>query len=164
EYLLNSGENLSHEQTKTLIRLRSSVDRMAKMIADILDFTRTRLGGSLPVSLDDMDLGETLRLVIDELRSYHPGRVLTLSMSGDLRGTWDRTRIEQVATNLISNALQYSPPGSPVTVVARDAGEEVTFSVHNSGEPIPQEARPVLFDPLVRGGPEARTRRSRQNG
>jgi signal transduction histidine kinase len=81
-----------------------------------------------------------------------------------LRGTWDRTRIEQIASNLISNALQYSPLDSAVTVVARDEGEVVSFSVHNAGEPIPREGWRVLFDPLVRGGPEARDRRSKQDG
>jgi signal transduction histidine kinase len=161
---LKSGENLTHEQTKAVVRLRHSVDRMTKIIVDILDFTRTRLGGSLPISLDDTDLEDTLRLVIDELRSYHPRRELKIRVSGDLRGTWDRTRIEQIASNLISNALQYSPLDSAVTVVARDEGEVVSFSVHNAGEPIPREGWRVLFDPLVRGGPEARDRRSKQDG
>jgi signal transduction histidine kinase len=83
---LLADENLSHEQNKTVVRLRSSVDRMAKMIADVLDFTRTRLGGVLLVSPDSMDLEDTLKLVIDELRSYHPGREVKLEVAGELRG------------------------------------------------------------------------------
>ena len=161
EYLLMSGENLTHDQTKVVLRMRNSVGRIRKMIEDLLDFTRTRLGGSLPISPDSMDLEDTLRQVVDELRAYHPGREVNVQASGDLVGSWDRGRIEQLTSNLISNALKHGRTGSPVAVVARDEGQEVALSVHNEGEPISRETRRSMFDPLMRGGAEARERRSK---
>ena len=164
EFLLASGDNLTHEQTRIVLRSRNSLGRIRKMIDDLLDFTRTRLGGGLPISPERMNMEESLRNVLDELRAYHAGRELNLEVSGDLSGTWDCARVEQLVSNLVSNALQYGHPGSPVTVIARDEGQEVTFTVHNEGEAIPQETRCLMFDPLTRGGVEAGEAWSKENG
>ena len=67
-------------------------------------------------------------------------------------GLWDSDRIAQVVTNLVSNALKYSPASSPVRIrVGRDA-DEALLSVHNRGDPIAADLLPQLFEPLHRGG------------
>lgn len=88
---------------------------MSRMIEQILDFTRTRLGGGLELVFAPMDLREALVPIVDELRAAHPSATIQLPCPR-LRGAWDRDRLEQVFSNLIVNALAHGDPDKPVTV------------------------------------------------
>ncbi|MDY7225762.1 ATP-binding protein [Hyalangium rubrum] len=148
--LLRYG-GLTEPQRKAVNRISISADRMARMINDLLDFTRARLGGGYPVSRARMNVHDVLRQVVEELEVAHPQRSFELSLSGNGWGDWDADRIAQAASNLVGNAVQYSPENSPVQVVARDEGEGISVQVHNLGSPIPVERLPHIFDPFVRG-------------
>jgi signal transduction histidine kinase len=148
--LLRYG-GLTEPQRKAVNRISISSDRMARMINDLLDFTRTRLGGGYPVSRARMNVHDVLRQVVEELEVAHPQRRFELSLSGNGWGDWDADRIAQAASNLVGNAVQYSPEDSPVQVLAKDEGEGVCVQVHNLGLPIPAERLPHIFDPFVRG-------------
>ncbi|WPB76006.1 ATP-binding protein [Archangium violaceum] len=148
--LLRYG-GLSEPQRKALNRISISSDRMARMISDILDFTRTRLGGGYTLQRTWMNVHEVLKQVVEELEVAHPQKQFELSVSGTGWGEWDADRIAQAASNLVGNAVQYSPEGSAVRVVARDDGEGVRVEIHNQGTPIPAERLPDMFDPFVRG-------------
>jgi signal transduction histidine kinase len=154
--LLRHG-GLSGPQRKAVSRISISADRMARMINDLLDFTRSRLGGGYPVSRARMNVHEVLRQVVEELEVAHPQRRFELSISGNGWGDWDADRIAQAASNLVGNAVQYSPEDSVVGVVARDEGEGVRVEVHNQGLPIPSEQLPHIFDPFVRVHESTRT-------
>lgn len=148
--LLRYG-GLSEPQRKAVNRISISADRMARMIGDILDFTRTRLGGGYTLARTWMNVHDVLRQVVEELEVAHPQRRFELSVSGAGWGEWDADRIAQAASNLVGNAVQYSPEDSAVRVVVRDEGEGVRVEVHNLGTPIPTERMPHIFDPFVRG-------------
>lgn len=148
--LLRYG-GLSEPQRKALNRISISSDRMARMISDILDFTRTRLGGGYTLQRTWMNVHEVLKQVVEELEVAHPQKRFELSVSGTGWGEWDADRIAQAASNLVGNAVQYSPEDSAVRVVARDEGDGVRVEVHNLGTPIPAERLPHIFDPFVRG-------------
>ncbi|MFL5345341.1 MAG: ATP-binding protein [Hyalangium sp.] len=148
--LLRYG-GLTEPQRKAINRISISSDRMARMINDLLDFTRARLGGGYPVNRARMNLHDVLRQVVEELEVAHPQRRFVLSLSGNGWGDWDADRIAQAASNLVGNAVQYSPEDSPVEVSARDDGDGVYVQVHNLGLPIPPERLPQIFDPFVRG-------------
>ena len=130
--------------------LRASSRRMSRMIEQILDFTRSRLGGGLELVFAPMDLREALTPIVDELRAAHPSATIQLQCP-ELRGAWDRDRLEQVFSNLIGNALAHGDPGKPVTVTAGAEALRVWVEVHNEGPPIPQELQSVLFNPFRRG-------------
>ncbi|WP_224242916.1 ATP-binding response regulator [Hyalangium gracile] len=148
--LLRYG-GLTEPQRKAINRISISSDRMARMINDLLDFTRARLGGGYPVNRARMNVHDVLRQVVEELEVAHPQRRLELDVSGNGWGDWDADRIAQAASNLVGNAVQYSPEDSPVGVSARDEGEGICVQVHNQGLPIPAERLPQIFDPFVRG-------------
>jgi len=148
--LLRYG-GLTEPQRKAVNRISISADRMARMINDLLDFTRARLGGGYPVSRARMNVHDVLRQVVEELEVAHPQRHFELSVSGNGWGDWDADRIAQAASNLVGNAVQYSPEDSPVKVTAKDDGDGVCVQVHNLGLPIPTERLPHIFDPFVRG-------------
>jgi signal transduction histidine kinase len=128
-----------------------SAEHMRRMIEDLLDVARTKLGGSLPVDPSSADAAEICDRVLAEMRALHPDRQFQLETTGDLRGIWDAARIEQLLSNLVSNAVQHGDPTKSITLQAQDDGESVLLSVHNEGEPIPQRLLDRVFEPLVRG-------------
>jgi signal transduction histidine kinase len=123
---------------------------MSRMIEQILDFSRSRLAGGLALVVAPMDLREALRPIVDELRTSHPSATIQLQCP-QLRGVWDRDRLQQVFSNLIGNAIVHGDPAKPVTVTAGADALGVWVEVHNEGPPIPQELQSVLFDPFRKG-------------
>lgn len=138
------------ELKKTAEWIRNSSIRMQRIVNDLADFTHTRLGGTLPLDRRETDAGEACRCVVQEASARHAARKIELECSGDLTGDWDPVRLEQLLSNLLSNALQYGRARSIVTVRAEERGDEVALSVHNEGEPIAEDIQRSMFDPLVR--------------
>jgi signal transduction histidine kinase len=86
------------------------------------------------------------------MQRLHPRRTLQLSSSGDTRASLDPDRAAQVLSNLVGNAILYSPPDSPVRIALRGQEAGVVFEVHNQGPPIPEDLLPRLFEAFERGG------------
>jgi signal transduction histidine kinase len=131
--------------------VRRSAERMQRLISDVIDFARGQLGGGIPAVPATCDMGEVCREVADELRVAHPDRALSVEISGDLVGSWDRDRLVQALSNLASNALTHGR--DPVTIRAAEEPDRqaVTTEVHNLGPPIPAELLPTLFEAFRRG-------------
>ncbi len=136
---------------RTAGRIAMSADTMERMISDLLDFTRGRLGGGIPLERQLNDLVLLCREVIDEFSVTHPSNDLRFEGAATCEGRWDGPRMRQVVSNLLSNALRYAREGSVVWVRARGLPDAVEVSVSNEGEPIPPELLPVLFEPFRRG-------------
>ncbi len=136
--------------TVAAVRVKNSANRMGRLIEDLIDFTRTRLGGTLPIRPARMELVAVLRDVVDELRALHPTRDLKLQAHGEAWGRWDAGRIAQLVSNLVGNAIQYGDPQQPVTVGAALDHDQARITVHNEGVPIPEDGIAHIFDPLVR--------------
>jgi PAS domain S-box-containing protein len=149
--MLVRQEGLDERSAKGVRRILTSAERATRMILDLLDFTQARLAGGIPVEVKPVDLHELVRQVVEELEHTHPERALKLTQEGDTRGVLDPDRMAQVVMNLASNALKYSPPGTPVTVRTRGERDAVVLEVHNRGEPIAPERLPHVFKPLSRG-------------
>jgi signal transduction histidine kinase len=145
-------------ETRELIvsRMSNSAKRMERMIRDLLDLTRARLGGSIPLNRQKADLRQICEAVMEEVQTTSPESVLRLEMSDSLIGDWDRDRLAQVISNLLGNAIQHGG-GTPITLTVQEEGDEVTVAVHNGGEPIPPAAIPQIFEPLSRGRVEDAT-------
>jgi signal transduction histidine kinase len=152
--ILNSAEMLLHDEglSATSVRAVAFVQRgamrMKQMIDDLLIFTRTRLGDTLPVSFTPQDIGRICSDAVDEVRASYPNALIDLRLAGELRGRWDGSRIGQLIVNLLANAVRYGS-GQIVVEAAGDDGQ-MTISVSNEGNPIPANALPTLFDPLTR--------------
>ncbi len=133
---------------KPLRRILNSGDRMARMISQLLDFTRVRVGQGLRLERTSVDLLEVCTHAVDELRTAHAGAQIDIQAHGSVRGHWDGDRIAQVVSNLVGNALEHGEPGSPV-VVSLDGSDPtaVKLTVANQGA-IPPSLLPILFDPF----------------
>ncbi|HZI09490.1 MAG TPA: GAF domain-containing protein [Myxococcus sp.] len=149
--LLEKKGDLSDSQRRTVLRIGQATERAARMIRDLLDFTKARLGGGIPLHRQPMDLHAVTQAVLDEILVAWPGRQVQVDMPSELKGEWDPDRIAQVLTNLLGNALAYSPVGAPVRVSARQEGEQTVLSIFNGGAHIPAELLPRLFEPMTRG-------------
>jgi PAS domain S-box-containing protein len=148
--LLHS-EALPAREQRITARISKAAERMKRMISELLDFTRGRLGGGIPIQRAPGELRLVVRQGVEELEAAWPERTVRLTVElGRYEGLWDAGRLVQVVSNLGSNALQYSPPDSPVSFLLRDSAEGVVLEVHNLGTPIPPEALPTLFDPFRR--------------
>jgi signal transduction histidine kinase len=158
ELLARSGQ-LDEENTGIASQMSGFAKVMAAMIHDLLDFTRTRLGGGMPVSAARTDLQHLCRDVLDEFRAVHPHRPLRFESSGDTSGEWDAARLRQVVSNLVANAIQYGGDVTPVEVSARGEESDVLLAVTNHGLPISSSALPTIFDPFVRAEGATKHRR-----
>jgi signal transduction histidine kinase len=148
---LMCSDDLPTRHLKAVRRIITSAERMARMIGELLDFTRGRLGGGIPVSPRPTNLRHLCRHVLEELEAGHPGRELRLDAEGDLQGEWDPDRLAQVVGNLGKNALDYSPEGTPVHFTLHEEGDTVLLEVNNAGPPIPEARLAAIFEPFRRG-------------
>jgi signal transduction histidine kinase len=153
--IMGRAGDLDERHAQAAARILRSAGRMERLLNDMLDLTRVRLGAGLPLTRVGMDLEATCRQVIDELASSHPDRVVRFEPTGDLRGEWDADRLAQVVSNLVGNAVQHGDEVAPVVVSAWVEGEQVMLAVHNDGKPIPPEDMERIFEPLVQS--EARS-------
>lgn len=132
-------------------RIPRSAARMGELIENLLDFTRARLGTGIPISPRPSDFGEITRHVVEELSAQNPGHRIELDTFGDLKGTWDSGRLQQVISNLIANAVKHGDLERAVTVEVRGETDVVIVTVHNYGDPISEESRRTATEPLIHG-------------
>jgi signal transduction histidine kinase len=126
--------------------INDSGTQMSKLIGNLLDFTRTRLGQNLPVKQEEIDLTLVCRQTVSELAAAHPERMIELSCPESVRSTFDATRINQMLSNLIGNAIQHGAQSTPIKVAVNIESEHIVFRVHNEGAPIPESTLQKIFD------------------
>jgi signal transduction histidine kinase len=148
--LLAGAEDNPQRRGRVVARIMSSAQRMQRMIGDLLDLTRVRLGGTIPLKRRRADIQQICEESLAEIRSACPDAVLRVEAKGNLVGNWDADRLAQVVANLVGNALQHGE-GTPTTLTAQEDGQHVTLTVHNGGAPIPPDVMPLVFEPLARG-------------
>ncbi|HYO69976.1 MAG TPA: PAS domain-containing protein [Archangium sp.] len=137
-------------------RIARSTERMSRMITDLLDFTRARLGGGITLQRRPCQLVELVRATLEELEVSHPGRVLLSHAPGSYSGEWDPDRLAQVVSNLVENALQHGARDTPVEVRLGPEDSSLVLTVHNQGAPIPEALLPHVFDPFRRANDRSR--------
>jgi PAS domain S-box-containing protein len=141
----------------SVLRILRAATRTREMIGTLLDFSRLRFLGSMPVHRAPVDLGEVAEGAADELRVIWPERSIEVDVDGDLRGEWDSARVFQVITNLVANAITHGAPDAPVHVSVKGHTQDVRIGVHNHGPSIPLNMMAVLFEPFRRAVPEDRS-------
>ena len=143
-------QEISERHLGAVSRIISSARRLTNMVNDTLDFARGRLGSPMPIARARMNLSRAVSEVIDEVEAANAGSSMEFEAIGDLNGMWDASRLKQMVSNLLINALQHGT-GKNVTVKAEGEDNFVVLQVHNEGPPIPPDLLPTIFDPLVRG-------------
>ena len=130
-------------------RIKRASRDMKRLITDLLEYTRTRLGAGIPIEQSACDLGPVCEASLEDIRAGNPEQQFVQQLSGDLTVLADAGRMQQALSNLLSNAVQHGNRQSPVTLTADGEADAVFLRVCNSGDPIPADALQVIFEPLV---------------
>jgi signal transduction histidine kinase len=133
--------------------MEQQVRRLEDLVSDLLDVSRIQQG-RVELRLESFDLAELAANVLSRFE-YAQERTaqheLVLEAPEPVEGIWDRGRVDQVLTNLISNAIKYSPDGGQVHVRVRRVADFAQMTVRDTGIGITREERAKLFQPFVRG-------------
>lgn len=155
---LRSGVNLLSASPRTdkeqfvLDTMQNSTTRMSVLIDNMLDMARGRLTGGIRIELsDEKKLAATLDQIVAEIRAAHPARIISVRYNLRRPIPLDHSRIGQLLSNLLGNAIAYGSASTPIEVDAGDDDDTFRLSVANGGEPIPQEAISRLFLPFYAG-------------
>jgi signal transduction histidine kinase len=137
----------SDEWSMALVsRMKANAHRMSTLIDDVLDFARGRLGGGIGVQIQTAEhVDQGLDAVVKELQASRPERTVVSHIHVQQAVRCDVGRIQQLASNLLSNALTHGAPTSPVTFNVLADDRELVIKVWNDGEPIPPESLGKIF-------------------
>jgi signal transduction histidine kinase len=152
--LLSRSAGLPDAERAAAKRIGNSALRMANMLADLQDFSRSRLDGLLRLSLEQARVADICREVIAEIAAAHQNYTLQFKESGDTGAVVDRKRMSQVISNLVGNAVQHGAPSGTISVSAQGDEQHVRVEVHNEGPAIARARLDDIFEPLHRVAPE----------
>jgi signal transduction histidine kinase len=131
----------------------SSADRMARMIAQLLDFARVRQGRGIALKLEAANIQQISRPIVQELEASNPEAAIEITPMGDLSGKWDHDRLAQVMSNLGENAVRHGRNGAPISIELDGTDRtSVRLRFRNFGR-IAAEALPTLFEPFKQAAP-----------
>jgi sigma-B regulation protein RsbU (phosphoserine phosphatase) len=140
------------KETRILDMMQTSVLRMSGLIDSVLDFARGRLGGGIALNLDaDLPLQPVLKQVVDELSASNPDRIIESRFMIGEPVNCDQSRIGQLVSNLVGNAITHGAPEAPVRITASTHDGIFELWIANAGDPIPEAAMGQLFQPFFRG-------------
>ncbi|MCP3059299.1 PAS domain S-box protein [Myxococcus sp. K38C18041901] len=144
--LLKLGGETEAGPGKSLKIINRQIDRMAKLVEDLLDISRLQ-AGRLSLELERFDFSQLVHETRDRMAVLSQGHEIQVETPEHLEGIWDRGRLDQVLTNLLSNAIRYSPEGGTVLVRLTSEGSEgVHLSVKDSGVGIPKDKQALIFE------------------
>jgi signal transduction histidine kinase len=161
-FMLDTHELAEPHLTLTSRIVNASM-RMNHMVGALLDFTRSRLGAGIPITLAPMNMGKVVHDVVDEISAAHPDRTIKLDARGALKGQWDSARMSQVVSNLVGNALEHGDDRGIVTVDVRGDNGEAVLTVHNRGRAIPDDELDGIFGAMKQQDKTLRARRGPSN-
>jgi K+-sensing histidine kinase KdpD len=148
-------DSASAKELSQMRVIRSQVTRMRRLVEDLLDVSRIDRRGGVSIEPEEMDLAEEIREAAAQTSREHPERVISVEASDTLPIVADRDRIGQVLTNLLDNAIKYSPDGGPVTIRAQSAGATVDVSVLDAGIGISTDQAEVVFERFFQADEDA---------
>jgi signal transduction histidine kinase len=169
-------DNVSHDLRTPMTRLRASAemalaappdvdryhealvdcveeaDRVLVILTTLMDITEAE-SGAMPLRREPVALADIVARAADLYRDTADakGIALAVRVSSDVKVSVDRTRLEQVAANLLDNAIKYTPSGGRVEIAAGRDGDRAVLQVSDNGMGIPADEQPRIWDRLFRG-------------
>jgi signal transduction histidine kinase len=156
--ILRAGDRLDLSQQRRYVGIiKDQADRLTRLVEDLLAVSRLE-SKRMQLTIRAIDLNGAIQRVNRNLSDKAKEHRIVIKVPPGLPPVWaDADRLEQILTNLIDNAIKYSPPKTTVTVTALDNSEMVEFAVSDQGVGIPQEHLGQIFtkfsrldNPLVR--------------
>lgn len=139
------------EVSEAAARLTRSTVSLQRLVNDLLDYNRTKLGFGVDVAPTPGALHDLVADELDQLRAAYPTREVHFESRGETNGRWDGPRLQQLLSNLVVNAFKYGTPYEPVRVTLAGDAAHVALTVTNTGPAITIAPLERVFDPLIRG-------------
>ena len=151
--LLERPEGLDPRIRSRVERACRSGERLVALVDTLMDVSRITTG-SFNLAPSRFDLTVAVQEVVERFREHatRAGSTVTVRSDGVLEGRWDRLRIEQVITNLLTNALKYAA-GTPVEISLGGTEHHVMVTVSDGGPGIPESAQERIFLRFERAAP-----------
>lgn len=165
ETIVQTGDELPPELHENFMNvILGETDRMTRIVQDLLTLSRFD-SGRMEMNFTRFDLRQSVEAVCraEELDAQSHGHTLTLLPGSTATIHGDRSRIEQVVMNVVSNAIKYTPDGGQITISTGQEGAEVWVRVRDNGIGIPEKDLPRLFERFYRVD-KARSRASGGTG
>ena len=163
--LLQTGSMgpITEQQGEVLAIIHQNVDRLVRLVNDLLDLARIE-AGKVELAVQDFGGRQILSQTAELMQAEAARRGISISVEcPETQVSADRDRIQQVLLNLLGNAIKFTPEGRRVILAGRPDDHGMTFEVRDSGEGIPEEQLPLLFQPFERLDTEA-TRKAKGTG
>jgi signal transduction histidine kinase len=145
---------LDEPQRKTLARIHKNVESISGMVNDLATLVRSRMNVGLSLVKEPADLSTITEETLETIKLSHPNAIFTIETVGDVTGTWDKSRLQQMIFNLMANAATHSSD-QQATIVVREANTDVVWTIANRGKPIPADQQQLIFEPFVHQGSSA---------
>jgi signal transduction histidine kinase len=145
--LIMHDTTLPPRHLKVAAQVLRSTQRVTDIVADLLDYSTSHLGGGIPVTPAEYDLSPECRSVVQEMKLFHPERNFRVDIEDDIAVVWDRARMSQALSNLMANAIQHGAATSPLWVSVNRVRDDVVMTIRNEGEIIPPMVLRSMFDP-----------------
>lgn len=130
-----------------VLMMQRGVKRLSTLLDSLLEYSRSNLGVGMALQPGHVDLASECTEELDLLHLAHPGARIDCTVSGDLTGSFDASRVREALANLVSNAVKHGNPDKPITVHLEGDEHAVRLEVENAGD-IPAEEIDMLFEPL----------------
>ncbi|HEY3832479.1 MAG TPA: ATP-binding protein [Acidimicrobiia bacterium] len=151
--LLSAGDTITEDERRELTEaVHDESMRLANLVAKLLDLGRIRAGG-LELAPQAVDVNGVLQAAVHRLGPLLGDRKVSIDVASQLdEVVLDPTAFDQALTNLLENAIRYTPAGSPIELVATQSRGIVEFRIVDHGPGVPAEEQPKVFDEFYRAG------------
>lgn len=151
----NHGQVAPERMSRMIEMSDRMVNRLSSLVDDLLDISRIN-AGRLVLRIEEFDFVEMIRDVLERFHSEikSAGSSVSLRAPESVRGTWDRSRVEQVVINLLTNALRYGR-SAPIEVSVEKTGDEVKLVMKDQGIGIAEKDQARIFERFERASPTA---------
>lgn len=154
--MLARNQQLGPREQTVVSQIYTSVGRANDLVNDLLDLARCNLSLGIPIQREPNELSALCIAIVKEVSLAHPQIDLRLEQSAPLSASFDPSRMSQVVSNLVTNAIRHGDAGLPVQVRLATENDCAVIEIHNWGNPIPEDRMRYLFNPearLARAGP-----------
>ena len=145
--LLDVNEGAERLDTVKNMATRS-LDHSLKLIEGLLDAITVEAGEGISLNFEELDIYKDIEWVVNEARLIFSNKIQFKSNSAEIPGVFDGTAVRRVLENLLTNAVKYGKHSSIIEVCVDDDSEKVTITVHNNGDPIPEDKQTEIFEYL----------------
>jgi len=139
---------LNEEEKKFLLVARNNIERLMRLIDDLLDISRLE-SGKMTMRRDRIDISGLIKGVADSFKAAFEKKHINFRMklpSGEKTIWGDADRLEQVLDNLVGNAVKFAPEHGKVSITLEEAGTNIRLIISDNGPGIPREDIPKIFD------------------